>query len=167
MYFSGFSLKDETELFYNYLINNDFTVSGFSYGAIQAFEYVCNSQKRIDRLQLFSPAFFHDKDEKYKRMQMMFFQKNSKEYANKFLMNCGFDMAKSEKYFDLGSASQLQELLYYEWDTIKLQSLIDKGVTIEVYLGEKDKIIDAHKACEFFKEYAEVYFIKNVGHILQ
>ena len=39
-YFSGFSLENEEELFSKYIIENDFTISGFSYGAIKAFEYV-------------------------------------------------------------------------------------------------------------------------------
>ena len=47
-----------------------------------------------------------------------------------------------------------------------LQALINKGVKIEVFIGEEDKIIEAQKAKDFFVKYATVYFIKNVGHIL-
>ena len=70
------------------------------------------------------------------------------------------------KYFKLGSIEELQELLYYEWSEEKLQKLIEKGVKIEVYLGGNDKIIDASKAQEFFKEFATVYYIKEKGHLL-
>ncbi len=36
-YFSGFCFFEESELFKDYIIQNDFTVSGFSYGAVKAF----------------------------------------------------------------------------------------------------------------------------------
>ena len=48
LYFSGFSLEGEKELFDPYRVKNSFTVSGFSYGAQKAFEYVLNSSKRVD-----------------------------------------------------------------------------------------------------------------------
>jgi len=79
LYFSGFSLVNEKELFEDYIIENDFTVSGFSYGAQKACEYVLNTNNRIDLLQLFSPSYFNDKDIKYKRMQLIYFKKNSLE----------------------------------------------------------------------------------------
>jgi hypothetical protein len=167
LFFSGFSLQNESELFCEYLINTDVTVSGFSYGAIKAFEYALESQKRIDKLQLFSPAFFNNKNDKFKRMQMMFFAKDEKEYANNFLENCGFTPELSQKYFTLGSSKELNDLLYYEWSEEKLQQLINKGITLEVYLGGKDIIIDPDVACDFFKKFGEVYFIKDASHILQ
>ncbi len=74
-YFSGFSLENEEELFSEYFLNNDFTVAGFSFGAQRAFDYVINTNDRVDLLQLFSPAFFQDKDTKYKRMQVMYLKK--------------------------------------------------------------------------------------------
>ena len=166
MYFSGFSLKDEKELFKEYIVENDYSVSGFSYGAIKAFEYVLNSNDRIDLLQLFSPAFFNDKDKKYKRMQLMFFKKDSALYCDNFLVNCGFDDEKKDKYFSMGSFDELEELLYYTWDKKKLVRLKEKGVNIEVYLGSKDKIIDSSKALEFFRPFGDIYFIKDKRHIL-
>lgn len=166
LYISGFSLKDEQELFESYSIKNDVTVSGFSYGAIKAFEYVLNTNNRVDLLQLFSPAFFNDKDTKYKRMQLMFFKKDSKNYCDNFLKNCGFTKEQSEKYFVIGKYEELYKLLNYQWDQAKLQMLIDNGTKIEVYLGGNDKIIDSQKALEFFVKFSEVYFIKNKGHIL-
>ena len=57
-YFNGFSLNGEKELFKEYLIDSEFSVAGFSYGAIEAFEYVYNGKDRVDRLILLSPAFF-------------------------------------------------------------------------------------------------------------
>ena len=52
------------------------------------------------------------------------------------------------------------------WKEEKVQKLLDKGTKIEVYLGEVDKIIDASKAKEFFKNFATVYYIKQKGHLL-
>ena len=166
-YFSGFCFFEESELFKDYIIQNDFTVSGFSFGAIKAFEEVLNSNNRVDKLQLFSPAFFQTKDEKFKRTQVMYFKKDANAYCQTFLSNVlsPLDLDIS-KYFKLGSIEELQELLYYEWSEEKLQKLIEKGVKIEVYLGGNDKIIDASKAQEFFKEFATVYYIKEKGHLL-
>ena len=165
-YFSGFCFFEESELFQDYIIQNDFTVSGFSYGAVKAFEEVLNSNNRVDKLQLFSPAFFQTQNEKFKRTQIMYFKKDANAYCQTFLSNVlsTLDLDIS-KYFKLGSIEELQELLYYEWSEEKLQKLIEKGVKIEVYLGGNDKIIDASKAQEFFKEFATVYYIKEKGHL--
>lgn len=166
LFFSGFCLKDEEELFQEYQIKNDFSVSGFSFGAQKAFEYVLQSEKRIDLLQLFSPAFFQNKDTKYKRMQLMFFKKDPKNYCGSFLKNCGFKDDKAKKYFKMGSFEELEELLNYTWDKEKLQLLKEKNIRLEIYLGSDDKIIDAEVVKEFFKEFGEVFYIKNKNHIL-
>ncbi len=166
LYFSGFSLKGEKELFKEYIKENDFVISGFSYGAQKAFEYVLNANNRIDLLQLFSPAFFNEKDEKYKRMQLMFFKKNKQQYCDSFLDNCGFDEKKSAKYFSEGTYAELEELLNYTWNREKLQQIVDRNIKIEIYLGSDDKIIDSEKTLEFFKKFADIYYIKNRGHIL-
>ena len=166
LYFSGFSLKEEKELFKEYIIENDFTVSGFSYGAQKAFEYVLSTNNRVDLLQLFSPAFFNDKDTKYKRMQLMFFKKDTQQYCNSFLTNCGFSKELADKYFHTGSFEELEELLNYVWEEDKLKQIIDKNIKIEVYLGSDDQIIDSQEALNFFKKFAEVYYIKLKGHIL-
>ena len=156
----------EKELFKEYLIENDFTVSGFSYGAQKALEYTLSTNNRVDLLQLFSPAFFQDKESKYKRMQLMFFQKDRQSYCDKFLTNCGFSKELADKYFHTGLFEELEELWNYIWEEDKLKHLIEKNIKIEVYLGSDDKIIDSAKALEFFKKFGEVYYIKNKGHIL-
>lgn len=169
MFFSGFCLENEKELFLEYLEENDFTVSGFSYGCIKllkAFENGEFEDKRIDKIQFFSPSFFNDKDKKYVRLQMMFFKKDSNEYCNNFLKNCGFKDSDKEKYFKLGTADELQELLEYKWDEKLLEKIVSKNIKLEIFLGSDDKIIDPNKALEFFKPFGEVYFIKNKQHIL-
>ena len=169
LYFSGFCLEAEQELFSEYLIDNDFTISGFSYGAIKAFDFALYSASvgvRVDLVQLFSPAFFNDKDKKYKRMQLIYFNKNSKIYCDNFLKNSDFNDKQKSKYFIEGKYEELDELLNYNWDQEKLKLLIENGTRIEVYLGEDDKIVDTKKALEFFVNFAEVYYIKKKGHIL-
>ena len=166
-YFSGFCLKNENELFREYIIRNDFTVSGFSYGAIKAFEEVLASKQRVDKLQLFSPAFFQTEDKKFKRMQLMFFKKDANAYCNNFLKNIAYPSSiDCSKYFDQGNYEQLDELINYEWCEDKLVQLVNKGTKIEVFLGADDKICDSLKAKDFFAKYATVYYIKNVGHVL-
>jgi hypothetical protein len=165
LYFSGFSLINEKELFADYIIENDFTISGFSYGAQKAFEYVLNTNNRIDLLQLFSPSYFNDKDIKYKRMQLIYFKKDALKYCNNFLENCGLAYEKN-KYFKIGIYEELIDLLNYKWDKKKFQKIIDKNINIEIYLGKEDKIVDTTKAVEFFKEFGEVYYMEDKEHIL-
>jgi hypothetical protein len=166
LYFSGFSLKNEQELFNQYIEKSDFTISGFSYGAIKALEYVLNTNNRVDKLQLFSPAYFNDKDKKYKRMQLMYFKKDTASYCNNFLENSGFPQSLSSRYFQMGTYEELHDLLNYEWMNEKLLQVIEKNITIEVFLGSEDQIINSSEALEFFRKFSEVYYIKNKGHIL-
>ena len=166
-YFSGFCFVNESELFDEYLEKNDFTVCGFSYGAIKAFEEVLNRNTRVDKLQLFSPAFFQTFDDKFKRMQLMFFKKDANAYCENFLKNISSPTNQDiSKYFNQGTIEELEELLNYEWSNEKLQKLVEKGTKIEVFLGSVDKIIDSAKAKEFFKDFATVYYIKEKGHLL-
>ena len=166
LYFSGFSLKNEQELFNQYIQKSDFVVSGFSFGAIKALEYVLTTDKRVDKLQLFSPAYFNDKDKKYKRMQLMYFKKDAATYCDNFLKNSGFPQGQYSRYFHMGTYAELESLLNYEWTVDKLKRVLDKNIKVEVFLGGDDKIIDASEALEFFRKFSEVYYIKNKGHIL-
>ncbi len=167
-FYSGFSLNGESEIFDSFLDKSDFCVSGFSLGAIEAFEYVLKSEDRVDKLQLFSPAFFQDKDEKFRRLQLMFYNKDNNAYIDNFVKNIAypssFDMSK---YLQKGSYAELEKLLSHEWDRAKLQEILDKDIQIEVYFGEKDKIVDSVVAKKFFLEFAIVFFIKEAGHILK
>ncbi len=167
-YFSGFALQNEQELFEPYLIKNNFTYTGFSYGAIGGFEAVLNSKTRVDLLQLFSPANFMHKDKKFKKLQLLHYRRNPNLYIQSFLKNIAnpSDVDMSQ-YLGTHDKSQLDELLNYEWSEEKLATLQKKGVQMEVYLGECDEIIDAQQNYDFFKEFATVYFIKKAGHILK
>lgn len=167
-FYSGFSLSNDKQLFEPYLKESAYTIAGFSYGAIKAFKEALNSQTRIDTLQLFSPAFFQDKNEKFKRMQLMYFNKDKKAYFESFLTSCFSPVSVSDNVLlQEGSEEELKELLYYEWKTNELKALQERGIEIEVYLGSEDKIIDAHKAKAFFLPYATTFMINHTGHTLQ
>ena len=167
-YFNGFSLINEKELFNEYLNKSEFSVIGFSYGAIKAFEYTLNSNERIDKLILISPAFFQNQNEKFKRLQLINFKKNPNLYIDNFLKNITYPSnINLNKYLNKGTFEELEELLNYEWSIEKLDNLIKKNIKIEIYLGESDKIIDSNLAKIFFIDFATIYFIKSVGHILK
>jgi hypothetical protein len=169
-FYSGFSLKDELNLFHSYIKDTQYTISGFSYGAIKAFEEtkrVLNSGDRVDTLELFSPAFFQTKDEKFIKLQKRVYLKNKEQYLDKFLDSCFFPHAKMELQRCETTISELEELLDYTWDIDDLNSIIRAGVSIEVYLGEKDQIIDVDGAYKFFKEFSTVTYIKDANHFLQ
>ena len=166
-YFSGFCLSNEEELFNFWLEKSDFAVAGFSYGAIKAFEYALNSKERIDRLILLSPAFFNDKDEKFKRLQLLYFDKDKKSYINNFLKNITLGANVDIKnYFKEGSKEELKELLYYKWNRDKLKELKNKDITLEVVLGGQDKIINTKAAKDFFEDFGVIYYIKEANHLL-
>lgn len=169
-FYSGFSLKNEQHFFDAYINPSDYTVCGFSYGAIKAFRYVKEQlelQKRVDTLELFSPAFFHTKDDKFKKVQLMAYRKSKDIYLKEFIKSCFFPYIQRDIEQEENSIEELEELLYFTWNIKDLKTLAKKGVKIEVYLGGEDKIIDVEAAREFFLEVATVTYIKNANHFLQ
>ncbi len=164
-FFSGFCLQNEKELFSDCLQDNDFTVAGFSMGAIDALEYTLRATERIDRLILLSPAYFCDKDAKFKKTQLLFFKKNPQNYIQNFLQNAAYPSdADVNAYAKEGSRDQLQKLLEYDWSALKQ---LDTNICLEVHLGAKDRIIDAYSAHDFFKHYAQSFLYKPYGHLLR
>ena len=169
-FFSGFSLQNEEYLFEEYINKSDYTVCGFSYGAIKALAYVEKQLElgnRVDKLQLFSPAFFQTNNEKFKRLQMLAYSKNRLEYMKQFISLCFAPYEKKIVEFKKTTKEELHELLNYKWSLHDLRCLTSKGLHVEVYLGGKDEIIDADGAKEFFLEVATVTYVKNANHFLQ
>ena len=168
-YFSGFSLHNESELFKFWLPQSEYSVVGFSYGAIKAVEYLLKTNRRVDSLLLLSPAYFNNKSEAFKKMQLLYYKRDPQRYRENFLQNIAFESDISlEKYIaPFPPAKDLFELLYYQWEGEKLKSLEQRGITIEVVLGEKDKIIDAKAAKEFFEKHAVTYYVKDANHLLR
>jgi len=169
-FFSGFSLKNDVVFFDAYLSPLEYTITGFSYGAIKAFEEtyrVVMSGKRVERLQLFSPAFFQTKSDKFKRMQLMGYKRSPKAYLEAFVSSCFAPYEKKSVEHCESHLEELNEVLFYKWNIEKLRELEEKGVAIEIYLGEKDSVIDVVGAREFFLEVGTVTYIKNANHFLQ
>lgn len=169
-FFSGFSLKSEEYLFQEYRDENRYTVCGFSYGAIKALEEtlkMIENSSRIDRLQLFSPAFFQSRDAKFKRLQLMSYKKNELLYMKQFISGCFHPYESKIVQHVKTDSSELKELLEYEWSLEMLKKIEGHGVKIEVYLGGRDAIIDVESAREFFLEVATVSYIKEANHFLQ
>jgi len=166
-YFNGFSLQHEEELFSEYLLKNDLCVAGFSYGAQKAFEYVYHTKERIDRLVLLSPAFFQTQKPSFIRTQLRYFEAGKETYVKQFLTHVSSPSKLDlSAYLNVGTKEELEALLCYQWDPKKIQEVLDRGTTIEVFLGEEDKIIETLSAFNFFSALTTTYFIKNRGHIL-
>ena len=165
-FYSGFSLRDERDFFNPYIKDSEYCVAGFSYGSIKALLHVSQSKIRIDTLQLFSPAFFQSKTEKFRRLQMMGYRRNSELYLQQFMQSCFAPHKQEETLHVKTSSEELHDLLYFEWPIDILKDITDRGIDIEVYLGEKDAVIDADAAKEFFLPFATTYYIKNANHFL-
>lgn len=167
-YFNGFSLVGEEELFKEQFINSAYAVAGFSYGAQKAFDFVFNATERIDRLLLISPAFFQNHKASFIKTQLRYFKADKGAYQKVFLENVVYPSNTDlNPYLSDGSYEALDDLLTYVWDEEKIQALVDRGITIEVFMGDADKIVDAQKSFEFFSKLVPVYLFKGKGHLLQ
>jgi len=158
-YFSGFCLKNEKELFKEYLEDGEFVVAGFSYGAQKALDYVLTAKNRVDKLQLLSPAFF-DYPKKIVDLNIKSFKKDKDRYIKSFLKKAGL---YEKEYISKCNEKELISLFTFDWKKIKEV----KNIKIEVFLGEFDKIINLKKAREFFVFYGDVYLIKKANHFLR
>lgn len=167
-YFSGFCLQGEERFFEEYVVQSDYTVVGFSYGAQKAFEYVYNTDTRIDRLILISPAFFQNHTKSFIKTQLRYFKADEEAYKKAFLENVSYPSKISlEAYLTEGSYEALETLLTYVWDKEKIKSLLKRGITLEVFLGAEDKIVDTTKSQEFFGSLVPIYLFKEKGHLLR
>jgi hypothetical protein len=166
-FYSGFALSGDQHFFDPYLKHSDYTVAGFSYGAIKAAQYVANANERIDTLQLFSPAFFQTKKESFRRLQMGGYIKDTERYLDNFLTSCFAPSPVAPVSIGNNDAESLQELLYFEWTSDLMESICSKGTRIEVYLGMEDHVIDVEGAIDFFLPYASVTTIRKGNHFLQ
>ena len=166
-YFNGFSLRGEEGFFSPWLTENELCVAGFSYGAQQALEYVYASTERIDRLILFSPAFFQTQRSSFIRTQLRYFEADETAYMTQFLQNAAYPSTVDlEPYLQTGNKEELESLLSYRWEKEKIEKIRQKGTVIEVFLGSDDKIIDAEKTFAFFSKITTCYRLNGAGHLL-
>ncbi len=166
-FFSGFCFDNEKKALDGFLVENDFSIAGFSYGAQKAFLEAYNTKKRVDLLQLFSPAFFQNTNDKFKKLQLISFRKNKEEYLKNFYKNAFYPSSSvDQEYKKTDTVLDLENLLYFIWDKNKLKKLKERNVEIEVYIGEKDKIVNIKEVQDFFKDFAKIYFLNKKGHVL-
>jgi pimeloyl-ACP methyl ester carboxylesterase len=166
-YFNGFSLCNEAALFSEYLIESDLCVAGFSYGAQQALEYVLHTKERVDRLILLSPAFFQTQKPSFVRAQLRYFDVGRDAYVSQFLQNVAYPSSIDlSPYLCVGDKNELEALLGYIWEEKKIRAVQERGTVIEVFLGGRDRIIDAAAAHDFFAPLCVTYYIKEAGHLL-
>ena len=171
-FFSGFCVDIDKEFFRDYIEESEFVIAGFSYGAQKAIDYALNSKKRIDKIQLLSPAFF-DFNQKLIDLNLKSFKEDKNRYIKNFLTKAGINEWKMEndkwkinrKDIKINKCCEedLYKIFTFNWEKIKEL----KDIKIEVFLGEFDKIIALKKAYLFFKNYSNVYFIKNANHFLR
>jgi len=169
-FYSGFSLTKEELFFKSIIKRSEYSVCGFSYGAIKAIDDVISrleNFKRVDRLVLLSPAFFQTKPFKFKKLQLMAYKKSKDKYLRAFIDSCFLPYEKKIVQHKENTIEELEELLNYKYNIDDLKMLESRGVKIEVYLGADDCIIDANGAREFFLEVSTVTYIKNANHFLQ
>lgn len=167
-YFSGFSLKNEARLFDEYTLNSPSCMAGFSYGAIKAFEEAYASKKRVQRLILLSPAFFQMQKPSFIKMQLKYFKRDSDMYIKNFIANIIYpSRLHFTPFIEKGSYEELEFLLHYKWDLKRVQELKNRGTEIEIFVGDRDKIVDTHSIIGFFENVATLYILKNRGHSLQ
>jgi len=167
VYFNGFSLQNEEKNFSDLLIDSELCVAGFSYGAQKAFEYAYKSKERIDRLILLSPAFFQTEKASFIRTQLRYFEAGQEAYVKQFMQNVAYPSSINlSSYLNLESKETLKKLLNYTWEYSKIEEVLKRGTTIEVFLGTKDKIISFQDTLDFFTPLVTVYAIKGKGHLL-
>jgi len=160
-YYSGFCFWNERELFKEYLDDSEFCVAGFSYGAQKALIDAVHTNKRVDKLQLLSPAFFN-LNPKFIKLQLNGFKKDKNKYIKNFLENVKYPKEIDlSKYIDECELYQLEEMFSFNWGLIE-----HLDTKVEIFIGEKDKIIDVKGAVKFFREYGDVYLLKDKGHLL-
>ncbi|WP_027327782.1 pimelyl-ACP methyl ester esterase BioV [Helicobacter pametensis] len=167
-FFSGFCFQNESELFAPLIqLEGKYTLNGFSYGGIKAFQtalHHLHNHQRIQTLNLFSPAFFQTQKPSFLKAQLMGFRKDSQSYIKKFLDLCG---NPSSKYYKQGTIEELEELLFFQWREEELNTLVQNGVEINIFLGGRDQIIPPQEALEFFSHFGNAYLYKDLNHCLQ
>jgi pimeloyl-ACP methyl ester carboxylesterase len=166
-YFSGFGFCNESVLFPRWIPQGETVAAGFSYGAQKALAFALQSSQRIDRLVLLSPAFFNDKNDAFVRLQLKHFKRDPDAYRKAFVRNVAYpSKIELDDFLCAMDGEDLEALLTYKWRAEAIETLRSRGVSIEVFLGEKDRIIDAQAAFEFFSSLVTTYLIKDAGHLL-
>jgi len=164
MFWDGFCIKNGKQLLGKYRDLAPLRIGGFSYGAQQVWELLKKGGTgRIVKVQLFSPAYFDSLSDRWKKLNLERFKQDREGYLKEFYRRALIP-PKYQNWECLHRQEmeeELKKLLTYRWKKIDLT-----GLDLEVYLGERDRIIDLEGAYQFFKKLGRVYLIKGVGHSL-
>jgi len=166
VFYSGFCLHGEERLFDLYLPAFGDFVAGFSYGAIGAIKYALDNES-VKNIILLSPAYYAHKEQEFKETQLAAFEADPNLYKLKLLKKSGLKEEESELYGKDGTIEELRELLFFDWNSANLASLIDRGIKVEVFIGSGDRVVEPHASSEFFGQFAKVYTLENKNHILR
>jgi len=166
VFYSGFCLHGEERLFDSYLPAFGDFMAGFSYGSIDATKRAIED-KSVKSLILLSPAYYSHKDEEFKKAQLCAFEADPALYKLKLLKKSGLKEEEGELYGRDGTADELKDLLFFDWSSVGLSELADRGVRIEVFIGSNDRVVEPEASAEFFGQFAKIYMLENKNHILR
>ena len=89
-------------------------------------------------------------------------------YIEQFLKNLSYPSnVNLKQYLSIGTFEELNSLLSYIWNRNRVLELINREITIEVFIGGKDKIVNSIDSFNFFSNITTTYLLKNLGHILR
>jgi pimeloyl-ACP methyl ester carboxylesterase len=141
-------------------------VAGFSYGAIGAIRHALQDES-VKNLILLSPAYYTHKDREFKEAQLSAFEADPALYKLKLLKKSGLKEEEGELYGKDGVAEELRELLFFDWCSRDVASLVARGVRVEVFIGLGDRVVEPEPSSKFFDQFAKVYTLENKNHILR
>lgn len=178
MHCNGFFFQKELIFLKNFVHKGIYDISGFGFGAQKAYDEAflrISRGRRVNKLILLSPAFFGNgkMNQSDKILQIKAFEENKKIYTFNLLKLMGeennlMEKNPTSKDFVLKiKSSDLYSMFDYIWDKKKIETLSYRGVSTEIYLGGKDKTINALKISEFFAPHATIYLIKKANHFLK
>lgn len=177
MHFNGLFFQKEIKFLKIFNNRGIYDISGFGFGTQKAYDEAflkVSRGERVNRLVLFSPAFFgeigqitqSDRD-----LQIKAFKKNKWTYGYNLLrLMEGENMRENfipKKFIFEMQLPDLYSMLNYVWDAKKLEMLAYMGVITEVYLGGRDKTINVSKVSDFFAPHSVVYLFKQANHFLK
>ncbi len=169
-YFSGFGLCNEWEVFSHLQhskiieINRVYDIIAFNYGAQRAIDYAISTTKRIRKISLLSPAFFHDKNPIFKEQQLKLFKSHPQKYIHNFYPTSPIALSS---FIYTPSVEELKKMIYYFFSPKDLLYLQQRNIIIEIFLGQKDTLINIQAAFDFFYPLSQRIFIfQNAGHFL-
>ncbi|MEY4504366.1 MAG: hypothetical protein RL154_660, partial [Pseudomonadota bacterium] len=113
-----------------------------------------------------SPAYFCNISSDVKYSEIVIFNSHQKLWFKQFYSKCG--AIKSYCSSVNATEENLKKLFYYNWSKDNFNILSQKGISIDIFFGSDDKILQIDDAIEFFKPFVrQIFLIKNASHTLK